>query len=113
GITDATGSLILSNVYGWTYRSEIQGTFTTTTNYFNFPVTNGLIQAADYVSTPTNKDGTLAYTQSQSDSNFVHKAGDTMTGTLTNRSGIVLVGNIMDSNATSRVAINAVGALSL
>lgn len=86
GITDTNGSLIVSNVYGWTYRSEIQGTFTTTTNYFNLPVTNGLIQAADYSGTATN--GQLTYTQSQIDGSLVHKAGDTMSGALTNRTGI-------------------------
>src|SRR5436853_41580 len=55
GTTDTNGSLAVSNVYGWTYRGEIIGTTITTTNWYNFPVTNGLILAADYVSTPTNK----------------------------------------------------------
>src|SRR5689334_2743697 len=74
--TGTNGTLTLSNVYGGPYRSELQGTFTTTTNWYQFPVTNGTIQAADWVTTATNgQAGILAYSQTQADGRFVHKTG--------------------------------------
>lgn len=87
GTTDTNGSLTVSNVYGWTYRGEIIGTTITTTNWYNFPVTNGLILAADFTGPPTNQ--VLTYSQAQIDGSFVHKAGDSMTGSLTNAAGFV------------------------
>lgn len=70
--TDANGQLVISNVYGGVYYSVLQGTFTMTTNWYRFPVTNGLINAADWITAPTNVAGTgTAYTTAQSDARFV------------------------------------------
>lgn len=70
--TDATGQLIISNIYGGDYRGELQGTFTVTTNWYRFPVTNGLINAADYITAPTNGNtGYRAYTTAESDGRFL------------------------------------------
>lgn len=90
--TGTNGMVTVSNVYGWTYRSELQGTWGTTTNYYTFPVTNGTFNAADYAGSPTNGPG-LSYSSAQSDSNYVRKAGSTMTGALVNGSSGGFVGN--------------------
>lgn len=46
-ITDTNGYAILTNYTPGVYRSEHQGTYGPTTNYYIFPVTNGTIYAAD------------------------------------------------------------------
>lgn len=69
--TDASGQLIVSNVYGGIYYSVIQGTFTTTTNWYNFPVTNGLINAADWITNATVLiPATTAYSKAESDERY-------------------------------------------
>lgn len=124
--TGTNGSVTVSNVYGWTYRSELQGTWGTTTNYYTFPVTNGTFNAADYAGSPTNGPG-LSYSSAQSDSNYVRKAGSTMTGALVNGSSGGFVGNgvgltnipasgvatpsaIVTNNATGTTTLNALTA---
>lgn len=68
GITDTNGSLVINYIYGGDYRAELQGTFTVTTNWYHFPVTNGLIRAADYLTAPTNGNtGYRAYTTPEVD----------------------------------------------
>lgn len=109
--TDSIGSVTVSNVYGGDYRAELQGTFTTTTNWYHFPVTNGLINAADYLTAPTNgNNGYRAYTTAESDARYasaastnalVQKAGDRMTGPLTNTSGVWLPGDAGQQNELS------------
>jgi hypothetical protein len=69
--TDVAGNVTVSNVYGGDYRGELQGTFTVTTNWYHFPVTNGLINAADYIGPPTNSAGVVAYSTAQSDARYV------------------------------------------
>lgn len=87
--TTATGQIIISNVWAGSYRSEMLGTSITTTNFFNFPATNGFIDARYYMAVPTNQTpaaSTVAYTQSQSDGRFVHNtdfASETATGIIT------------------------------
>jgi len=84
--TGTNGSTTISNVYGWTYRGEFYGRNIVTTNYFTFPVTNGLINASHYVGSATNQPG-LGYTMQGADLRFVNVTGDGMTaGGLTNNS---------------------------
>lgn len=71
GSTDTNGSLTVSNIYGGDYRGELQGTFTVTTNWYHFPVTNGLIRAADYLSPPATNGGVVGYSQAQADGKFL------------------------------------------
>jgi len=71
GTTGTNGQVIISNLYGLSYRGELQGTFTATTNYYTFPITNGLVNAADYAGAPTNANGIIAYSQAQADGRFV------------------------------------------
>lgn len=83
-ITDSDGNVTISNVYGGDYRGELQGTFTVTTNWYHFPVTNGLISAADWITAPTNGNtGYRAYTTAESDGRYLARAGDSGS-TLTN-----------------------------
>jgi hypothetical protein len=69
--TGTNGSVTISNIFGGSYRSEFQGISleagkpTVTTNWFNFPVTNGVIVAADWttngpISAPVGF-GTMTY----------------------------------------------------
>ncbi len=84
--TDTNGFAYISNLYGLTYRGELQGTRDVTTNWYAFPVTNGTINAADWT---TNIPGvSVPFTLTAADARYVGKTGDTMTGVLTNRSGI-------------------------
>ena len=91
--TGTNGSVIVSNVYGGGYRSELLGTYTLTTNFFLFPVSNGVINASDWTTGLTNalSGANTAYSQNAADGRFVHKAGDTMTGGLTNN--VIFSGN--------------------
>ncbi len=52
--TGTNGSTTVSNMLAGSYRVEIKGIYTTTTNWLNVPSTNALINAADYIGTPTN-----------------------------------------------------------
>jgi len=45
--TDLGGYFIITNYYPGNYRIELQGTKTTTTNWFEFPATNGTINGTD------------------------------------------------------------------
>jgi lysophospholipase L1-like esterase len=109
--TGTNGSVTISNVYGWTYRSELQGTYAVTTNFYTFPVTNGTISADLYTGSPTNGPA-LAYSAAQSDSNYVAKAGATMTGGLVNNSTGALGGFIGNGgNVTNLQGSNVVGVL--
>jgi hypothetical protein len=53
---DASGGWSLTNVYPGMYRREFHGKFTDTTNFYNFPATNGTVNADDptYRWGPTN-----------------------------------------------------------
>lgn len=75
--TTASGVVNVSNVVGGSYRSELIGAYATTTNYFIFPVTNGFLNAVDYLAVATNgpAGGHVAYSQTQSDARFWAKAG--------------------------------------
>lgn len=84
GTTDGSGNLTISNVYGWTYRGELQGSFGNTTNYYNFPVTNGLIAAASYAGSPTNANGIIAYSQAQSDARYLAANSPVILNAVTN-----------------------------
>jgi hypothetical protein len=68
--TAASGTVVISNIYGGPYRGEFHGPKTTTTNYYNFPVTNIVYNAADYAGAPTNYMGILAYSKAQADAIF-------------------------------------------
>lgn len=111
-------SVIVSNVFvgtaGGDYRGEFAGTSATTTNFFHFPITNGLINAADWVSAPTNiTGGFTAYTTSQSDARYIQSNGGTGSNITLNGSttiggtngiyGLLGSGN-MTNAAGSRVA---------
>jgi len=52
--TGTNGSVTVSNIYGGVYRTELKGTSATTTNFFVFPVTNGIINAATYLAALNN-----------------------------------------------------------
>jgi len=72
GTTDKKGQITISNLYGGSilgvYRGELKGKFTTTTNWYQFPNTNNLIDASSYVTAPTNvPGGGRAYTTAQTD----------------------------------------------
>lgn len=77
--TGLSGSLTVSNLLAGGYRSEISAPgFTTTTNFFNFPATNGLLNAKDWLALPTNQvaaASAVAYSQAQSDGRFVQSTG--------------------------------------
>ncbi len=45
--TDLTGSFVITNYYPGNYRVEFQGTKSITTNWFQFPATNGVIMGWD------------------------------------------------------------------
>jgi len=77
GITDTNGDITISNLYGGAtlgfYRGELRGTFTTTTNWYSFPDTNGLVVAANYT---TNIPGfTTPFTLSAADNRYIQIAG--------------------------------------
>jgi hypothetical protein len=98
GTTDTNGSLIISNVYGGDYRGELQGTYTVTTNWYHFPVTNGLIRAGDYLTAPTNGNtGYRAYTTAESDSRYLARGGDNGSA-LTNLTASSILGGLFPYN---------------
>jgi len=77
GVTDTNGDITISNLYGGSvlgfYRGELRGTFTTTTNWYSFPDTNGLVVAANYT---TNIPGfTTPFTLSAADARYFQIAG--------------------------------------
>ncbi|HXU78124.1 MAG TPA: hypothetical protein VN794_16245, partial [Methylomirabilota bacterium] len=47
--TGTNGTVTVSNMFYGSYRTELVGTTTTTTNYFVFPVTNGTLNASDWM----------------------------------------------------------------
>jgi hypothetical protein len=55
--TGPAGVFIVSNLFAGEYRSELAGSYTATTNWYNFPDTNGLVDASPYWSAPTNAQG--------------------------------------------------------
>jgi hypothetical protein len=73
GTTDTNGLVTISNLYGGVlYLGVLQGSFKTTSNYYQFPVTNGLINAADYeTNMPSASTGAGAYTAAQSDARYI------------------------------------------
>jgi hypothetical protein len=73
GTTDTNGLVTISNLYGGVvYLAVLQGTYKTTSNYYQFPITNGLINAADYVTNmPSASTAGGAYTAAQSDSRYI------------------------------------------
>ncbi len=82
--TDVGGNVTVSNIFGWAYRSEFAGTYGTTTNWYSFPVTNGLVLAKDCVTVPTNgPGGIVTYSRAQSDARFavIGIGGDKLWGT--------------------------------
>jgi hypothetical protein len=70
--TDINGYVVVSNLLIGGYRSELQGTYTSTTNFFNFPASSGLLNAGDWVVPGSTNlpGGVYAYTQSQADGRF-------------------------------------------
>jgi hypothetical protein len=100
--TGTNGSVTISNIYGWVYRGEFRGTYTTTTNYFNFPVTNGVINASHYLTNPIT-----FFTSQSADSRFVNVAGDTMTGALVISNTLTVRSNVTVSGATSLQDVSA------
>lgn len=87
-VNNTNGWVIVSNIIGGTYRGEFQGTFTTSTNHFLFPVTNGIINAADWVVSPTNWPGGVGYTMAVADGRFIQSSAgsgtnNTFRGTIT------------------------------
>lgn len=79
GYTDSNSVVTLSNVFYGDYRSEFTGGYTTTTNWYSFPDTNGLIYASDYITAPTNVLGGIAYTRQQAEARFIPKANGVAT----------------------------------
>jgi len=73
--TGTNGSVTVSNVYGGDYRSELSGTFASTTNWYHFPQTNGVLNASDWVTAPTNSpSGARAWTTTESDGRYLKKS---------------------------------------
>jgi hypothetical protein len=68
--TSVGGTVVISNVYGGPYRGEFHGAKGNTTNWYTFPVTNIVYNAADYATVPTNYMGILAYSKAQADNIF-------------------------------------------
>lgn len=77
--TGTNGNVTLSNMYSGSYRLELQGPSTVTTNWFLFPETNGPLNASDWI---TNSGVQVAfgsaYSQAQSDARYMQ---GTNTGT--------------------------------
>jgi len=74
--TGPTGSFIVSNLVGQDFMTVLSGSFTSTTNYYSFPVTNGLVLANPYLGAPTNAPGfAIAYPEAVSDARYWAKAG--------------------------------------
>lgn len=73
--TDTNGYALLTNYVPGIYRSELQGKYSVTTNWYNFPVTNGTIYAADpawsVVETNAFSSSTVAYSQAAVDALFI------------------------------------------
>ncbi len=70
--TDLGGYFVITNYYPGNYRIELQGTKTTTTNWFEFPATNGTINGTDveWSRGPTNSIA-LALTSSGADHRYL------------------------------------------
>jgi len=72
--TGTNGSVTIPTVYGGDYRSELVGSKTTTTNWYRFPVTNGTLNASDWITVPTNSpSGGRAWTTTEADGRYVAK----------------------------------------
>jgi len=69
--TGTNGTVIVSNMFYGSYRTELVGTTTTTTNYFVFPVTNGTLNASDWM-TNFIQAGVFAYSKADADARFVN-----------------------------------------
>lgn len=95
--TSALGYLTVSNIYvpssgtnGSSYLLELTGKDGTITSFTNtFPAgLSGFVNGADYFSASVALPGGTGYTQDAADAKFFAKAGGTMTGAMTNNSGI-------------------------
>lgn len=70
----ADGLVTVTNYTPGKYRVEFTGLFTTTTNWFDFPATNGTINAKDWKTSPTNTPAGLAYTIAAANAAFMAKS---------------------------------------
>jgi alpha-galactosidase len=104
--TGTNGSVTISNVYGWTYRSELQGTYAVTTNYYTFPVTNGTISADLYTGSPTNGPA-LAYSAITSDLRFLQSTNTGTAGQIFNWLSSSNIGFWADSVGSSNSTFTA------
>lgn len=110
---NAAGSITVSNMLPGIYRIQFVGDYDTYTftNWFGTNV-SGLVNGSDYTAIDTNLPNSLfAYSQTAADNLFTHKAGDTMTGGLTNRNRFE--GNGVGLTNIPGSAIDAATALSI
>lgn len=68
-VVGTNGSIIVSNVLCGGYRSEFVGTSIVSTNFFNFPCTNILVNAKDYLTNFTNGNSAFTFVQQITSSN--------------------------------------------
>lgn len=99
--TDSTGYTILTNYTPGIWRSEHQGTFGVTTNWYLFPVTNGTIYAADpqWQTAPTSLIPFQVYTTAASDARYITTNSAVILNAITNQ-GNATLNTVVATNVT-------------